>query len=329
MKNHPRTAEKRRGKGKNSAAKRPRKGRSAGTGAGVADVTSDEQGSSKDPQAPSEDPYGFVGQQVKVPAMWYEVTVDSDEEEAALTGSFLSDIVEYKPKYNFNKGCTAQAWMIKYEDEEPLPISFDNLCAFLKPSQRPKGWKTGSNEISEMTESSDDENCGGSSKEKQQKQQKITRKKPKKKVTDVERSWEVETAELPQAEQDARRAVEAAAGKWQGKTEKEPPHWKIEPKGWTKEPLSAHSAVGRMHAYAGDEFKLKRKFTAAEAAKWTELDSWKACHPEAARQQAVDETNIYYDQCRRNRVKQKKTNKKGWKGGMTMSRYIGNVTCHN
>ena len=53
--------------------KKARTGSAAGTGSGLADVSSEQGGSSKDPKVSTDDPYQFVGQQVRIPGSWYEV----------------------------------------------------------------------------------------------------------------------------------------------------------------------------------------------------------------------------------------------------------------
>ena len=67
MSGRAQTTKKRSGKGGNVGKKKARTGSAAGTGSGLADIARDQGGSSKDPKVSTDDPYGFVEQQVRIP----------------------------------------------------------------------------------------------------------------------------------------------------------------------------------------------------------------------------------------------------------------------
>jgi hypothetical protein len=74
---------------------------------------------------------------------------------------------------------------------------------------------------------------------------------------------------------------------------------------------------------AGD-IKLLRRYTAKQAREWTEYDSWKLCHPKAARDCAVKWTQDYYEHSDRVGKKIPYEGKQHWpEDGFEEKHYIG------
>ena len=268
-------------------AKRARKGSlpadHPGSGSGPASSGPGSGIGSGGPIVSPTDPYGLLGTTVMVPGMWWKG-------ESEKKKKFLCDIISCELEHQFGS-CKGIAYFIRARGpREPLcEISLQNLCVFLPASRRPAGWNDHEADVEEQTESSDapdtdsdvsDQEDGTKSKGKEPKkaaQKKQTyAKKPKGK-------YEVASDELPAAQKSVREAVEDLAGK---RKVGDSSNWENPPKGWHKKPEEQSTTNAtrmlRKNQFSGEGFKLKKLYTVKQAEEWTELDSFYACHPEAA-----------------------------------------------
>ena len=242
----------------------------------------------------------------------------------------------YKAKHKFEKG-THQCWFIQPDEEEDeFECGYYDICHFLDRDDRPHDYVDSEDENcdrghisdSEGEETEDtDEDDPPSKKKKKIAKRKERVEQTKDRVSHVEGhfNYAVPSSDLPPDQAKIRRTVEAHAGVYKKTLPADhanagKPGYLVEPVGWRTTPDPTVAAVNEC---ASNGHKLVKEYTEAEKHAWTIYDSWLLTHPQTARECAVENTQIYYENAEILGKSTVLNNSKWPEEGFQESHYIG------